>query len=84
MSAFNFNLRGIPQEVMAQLKKEAKRLHTSVNMLILHMIEQGLGFRAKAVYRDLDHLAGTWSSAEEKNFKDNTQFFEHIDKELWS
>ena len=43
MSASNFNLRGIPSEVMNLLKKEAKRLHISVNTLVLKIIESGLG-----------------------------------------
>ena len=85
MAASNFNLRGIPSEVMVLLKREAKRLQTSVNILILKMIERGLGFTCeKPVYHDLDHLAGSWSSAEEKTFEENTQYFEQIDKELWS
>lgn len=85
MSASNFNLRGIPSEVMVLLKQEAKRLHTSVNVLILKMIEQGLGFTCeKLVYHDLDYLAGLWSSADEKTFEENTQYFEQIDTELWS
>lgn len=85
MTAFNFNLRGIPTEVMTLLKQEAKRLRISVNILILKMIERGLGFSCKKLtYHDLDHLAGTWSSAEEKTFEDNSKHFEKIDKELWS
>ena len=84
MSAFNFNLRGIPSEVMALLKREAKRLHTSVNALVLKMIERGLGFtREKVAYHDLDHLSGSWSALDEQVFKENTQSFEQIDKELW-
>lgn len=84
MSASNFNLRGIPSELMALLKREAKRLHTSVNVLLLQIIERGLGFsREKVIYRDLDHLAGSWSSVDEKNFQENTRAFEQIDKELW-
>jgi hypothetical protein len=85
MSASSFNLRGIPADLMALLKKEAKRLHTSVNVLILKMIERGLGFSCeKLVYHDLDHLAGSWTSTEEKAFEENTKQFEKIDKELWS
>jgi len=85
MSAGSFNLRGIPTEVMSMLKQEAKRLHISVNVLILKMIEQGLGFsRPKRKYHDLDHLAGTWSEEEAEEFENNTKYFEKIDKELWS
>lgn len=84
MTASNFNLRGIPADVMNLLKQEAKRLHTSVNALALKMIEQGLGFtREKIKHRDLDHLAGSWSAAEENTFNENTLSFEQIDKDLW-
>jgi hypothetical protein len=81
----NFNLRGIPSDLMIHLKREAKRLHISVNVLILQMIERGLGItQKKTLYHDLDHLAGSWSSAEEKEFQKQTQYFEQIDKDLWS
>ncbi len=84
MSASNFNLRGIPSDVMILLKREAKRLRTSVNLLVLQMIEQGLGLaRKKVVYHDLDHLAGSWSAEDEKTFKKNTRSFEQIDEDLW-
>ncbi len=84
MSASNFNLRGIPSEVMALLKREAERLQTSVNILILKLIERGLGVtRERPAYHDLDHLAGSWPVAEEKTFKENTKAFEKIDKDLW-
>lgn len=84
MSTLNFNLRGIPTEVMISLKKESKRLHVSVNTLILKIVEKGLGFSyEKTIYHDLDYLAGSWSSSEEKAFKEHTKSFEKIDKELW-
>lgn len=84
MAASKFYLRGIPGEVMELLKREAKRLRTSVNVLILQLIERGLGFaHKKVVLHDLDHLAGTWSAEDEKVLKKNTRQFEQIDKNLW-
>lgn len=80
----NFNLRGIPPEVMLLLKKEAKRIDTSVNSLILTIIKRELGFTHERVaYHDLDHLAGTWNASEAEMFTKNTRYFEQIDKELW-
>jgi hypothetical protein len=85
MSSSNFNLRGIPEEVMNMLKQEAKKINQSVNTLILHIIEKNLGFtRKKAIYHDLDHLANTWTKKEVKKFKENTKDFEKIDKDLWT
>ena len=84
MSLSNFNLRGLPSEVMTLLKREAKKSHTSVNLLILKMIDRGLGLtREKLAFHDLDHLAGSWSIAEEEAFEKNTEYFEQIDEELW-
>lgn len=84
MSASNFNLRGIPLEVMALLKREAKRLHMSVNALALSIIERGLGVtRERPTHHDLDHLAGSWSSKEEEAFYENIKSFEKVDKDLW-
>ncbi len=85
MSASNFNLRNIPSEVMDLMKREAKRLHISVNTLMLKMIERGLGLTdEKTTHHDLDHLAGTWTANDEKEFKESTASFEKIDKELWN
>lgn len=86
MAASNFNLRGISAEVMTLLKKEAKRLHISVNILILKLIESRLGLRSeipRPTYHELDSLAGSWSGSEAKIFEKNTKDFEEIDKELW-
>jgi len=87
MSVINFNLRGIDVKVMATLKHEAEKKHTSVNLLILKCIEQTLGYSYKVnkpMYHDLDHLAGTWNKEEVKAFEENTRYFEKIDKDLWS
>ncbi len=40
MSSSNFNLRSISPELMLLLKREAKKLDISVNMLILKLIEK--------------------------------------------
>jgi hypothetical protein len=86
MTASNFNLRGIPPQVMTLLKREAKSLKVSVNVLILKLIEQGIGFSGKpkkVLYHDLDFLIGTSSSKENKDFEKQVKIFEEIDEELW-
>jgi hypothetical protein len=87
MSTSNFNLRKITPDVMVLLKKEATKQKISVNSLILQIIEQGIGVKhlaKKVVFHDLDHLAGTWSDKDKKDFDDNIKSFENIDKELWT
>lgn len=86
MSTTNFNLRGIDPKVMTILKYEAEKQHTSINLLILNCIEQSIGYSHKInkpTYDDLDHLAGTWREEDAKLFKQNTKYFEKIDKDLW-
>jgi hypothetical protein len=87
MPALNFNLRNVAPNVMVLLKKEAALQKISVNSLILQSIEKSLGIAhpaKKAIYHDLDHLAGTWSTQDKKTFDDHVKSFEKIDKELWS
>ena len=86
MDGLNFNLRGLSPQVMALLKREAKELKLSVNLLILKLIEQGVGYSGKAkrvTYHDLDFLIGTWTAKESKEFDENIKIFEKIDEELW-
>lgn len=86
MSVLNFNLRGISPQVMAALKKEAEKQDTSVNLLILKLVEKGIGYShavKRPVYHDLDKFAGTWTAKDAKDFEKNSKDFEKIDKDLW-
>lgn len=87
MATTNFNLRNISSEVMSILKREAKKQKISVNLLILKLIEQGIGHNhevKKSTYHDLDKLAGTWSKKDAKTFNKNISWLEKIDKDSWS
>lgn len=86
MKPSNFNLRGIPPQVMSGLKRQAKELKMSVNLLIIRSIEQGMSLGNKpkrAIHHDLDFLIGTWSTKECRNFDKKVNVFEKIDEELW-
>lgn len=87
MRSTNFNLRGVPTEVMITLKREAHKQQISVNLLILKLIQTGIGHAPEVrrqVFHDLDKLAGTWSVNEAKDFEKNVKDFEKIDRDLWS
>jgi hypothetical protein len=86
MTSSSFHLRGVSSQVMAVLKREAKNRNISVNILILNLIEQGIGVSGKPkkmMHHDLDFLIGTWSSKEAKEFDKSVDIFEKIDDELW-
>ncbi|MBF8277651.1 MAG: hypothetical protein HW390_2724 [Candidatus Brocadiaceae bacterium] len=79
-------IRGIDDEVARLLKDRAKSEEMSVNGLILKMVNESLGIEKKKrikTYRDLDHLAGTWSEKDAKEFQERVTDMEKIDKELW-
>ena len=82
----NLSLRGIDEDLSENLKKLSQKEGISLNKTVLKLLEDSVGIKRRMrlnIYRDLDDLAGTWSSREEKEFKDKIHFFEVIDKDLW-
>lgn len=87
MPTTNFNVRGVSLEAMNHLKQEAKKQQTSVNVLMVGLIEQGAGCARQIKqhrYYDLDSLAGTWSPKDADEFRKNTAHFEKVDQGLWA
>ncbi len=79
-------LRGIDEKTSEALKERAQQEGTSVNAVTLRLIRESLGIDKKkrnVIYRDLDHLAGTWSQEEAAEFEHNTAVFEKVDEEIW-
>ncbi|HHT9137432.1 MAG: hypothetical protein Q6358_08900 [Candidatus Brocadiales bacterium] len=79
-------IRGIDNEISKLLKEHAKSEGISVNALLLKMVKESLGIEKKRrtkIYHDLDHLAGTWSEKDLKEFQKNIEDFERIDNEIW-
>ena len=80
-------LRGIDEVMEKALREKSKELSLkSLNSTILYMLQEALGLtkrRQRALYRDLDHLAGTWSEEDLREFEDATAVFEQVDEELW-
>lgn len=81
----SMTVRGIDEKTSAALKEKARRDGISINALALRIIREGLGLerRKRAVYDDLDYLAGTWSDKDVVEFKQATSVFENVDVELW-
>ena len=79
-------VRGIDTEVAKLLKDQANSEGISVNALLLKMVKESLGVEKKRrtkIYHDLDHLAGTWSEKDLKEFQENIEYLEKVDKEIW-
>jgi len=79
-------LRGIDERIAGALKERAKKEDTSVNTVMLRILKDVLGLEKKkrrAMYDDLDHLAGTWSTQDAAEFERATALFESVDTDMW-
>jgi len=81
-------IRNIPEEVKKAIQKEAHRKGVSMNKAIISLLERTVKAtspvkKKRILYHDLDHLAGTWSNEEAKEFRKNTRMFEKINEDVW-
>ena len=75
-------IRNLPASLAKALEREKRRRGTSVNQTVLDLLSQGLGVGSPRS-NGLRRLAGTWSEADFRQFKDATASFEQVDAELW-
>lgn len=74
----NIIVRGLDEPVLAALKEQAERESVSFNTLVVRTLEQAAGVRSKRLlkrYHDLDHLFGTWTEEEYREFQVSTACF---------
>lgn len=81
------SIRGLDDKVLVRLKKRAQREGSSVNSLVVRILE-GRDAPAPPLprlrpRRELDRLAGTWTDADAREFEQATAPFREIDQELW-
>jgi len=79
-------IRGLDELTVTALKEKAKQEGTSVNAALVKLLQEELGLKKKkrtVVYNDLNHLAGTWSDKDYKEFQKRTKDFEKIDETMW-
>jgi len=79
-------IRGLDDLTIKALKEKAKKEGSSVNAALVKLLQEDLGIKKKkrtVVYNDLDHLAGTWSDKDYKEFLQATADFAKIDENLW-
>ena len=79
-------IRGLDDLTINALKEKAKKEGSSVNAALVKLLQEELGIKKKkrtVVYNDLDHLAGTWSDKDYKEFLQATADFAKIDEDVW-
>jgi hypothetical protein len=79
-------VRKLPPAVAKAVKEKAKKERLSLNKAIIRLLEEATGAeptRKKTLHHDLDHLAGTWSEAEYRQFMEALREQRQIDPEMW-
>ena len=77
-------LRDLPEPLEREFRKQAQRRGSSINKLIISILEKGLGLQsAQGKKRDLSSLAGTWDEAAFSEYAQAERAFETIDTENW-
>jgi hypothetical protein len=77
-------LRNLPEPLEREIRKEARRQDSSLNKVIIVILEKGLGMHvSQNKKRNLAPLAGTWDETALAEFQDATSVFDKIDAENW-
>lgn len=76
-------VRDIPEPLAKRIQERAKRTGTSLNRTVIEMLDERTSDKSRGPYRDLDHLAGTWSPEEWKDFQGTLSEQRRIEPEQW-
>ncbi len=81
------SIRGVDDKAIFRLKKQAQLEGSSLNSLIVKVLETVAGVRladkANERFDDLDALQGTWSVHDAQAFETVTADFAQIDPAMW-
>jgi plasmid stability protein len=83
----SMSIRGLQDQVLAQLKTQAEQEGSSLNSLVLRLLQgtaTSASLKGMKTFDDLDALAGTWDAAEATQCARNTAAFSEVDAALWS
>jgi len=80
------SIRGLDDQVLTQLKNQAIKEGSSLNSVVLRLLQGGRAsplVGATPTFDDLDALAGTWTSEESADFARHTAAFAEFDATQW-
>ena len=81
------SIRGVDDQAVFRLKKQAQLESSSLNSLLVKVLETFAGVREPSKgqqrFDDLDALQGTWSQQDAEAFEHATADFAQIDSTIW-
>jgi len=80
------SIRGLDEHLLAQLKQQAAQEGSSLNSLVLRILQGGGNSSpapAPKKFDDLDAFAGGWNSDDAATFARATAPFTEVDAALW-
>lgn len=80
------SIRGLDDQALARLKDQAEQEGSSLNSLVLRLLQGASASGQPSVMKkfdDLDALAGTWSEQDAQDFERNSAAFAEVDAKLW-
>ncbi len=89
MSLIQLTIRGFEAEAEAHIRHLARREGLSLNQAVIQLVRRGAGVagaprrEADCIGASLDHPAGTWSAADEREFDRAIAPLERIDPGFW-
>ena len=82
------SVRGIDEQAVFRLKKQAQLESSSLNSLVVKVLETFAGVRTldkvNQRFGDLDGLQGTWEKQDAEAFAAATDQFSEVDRTLWN
>jgi len=80
-------LRNLPPELTRIICQKADEQHTSINKIVISLLEKSVGVQRKTrgtiVHHDLDALAGSWTREEAAAFNRTLARQRAFDPDLW-
>ena len=83
-------IRGLDPRVQRAIRELARRERISLNKAAVRLLERGAGVAENPapgvqdrIGDSLDHLIGTWTERQARDFLDSIESCEQVDAELW-
>jgi len=82
-SQAQITLRGLPTQLLKELKSEARRRKVSVNQVLLDRLSPQSESSLEGACSELLTLSGTWDAERLRDFENASKGLRPIDSELW-